>query len=466
MTLNLSSIGLGAALSASTGEQEMVANEHARQNPIIPQWGPPKGTWFDESYDLRDPEGDALIEAVLSIMDAAEERTRKRSVAADRNRHIRVRKLLANGLRCFYHRDPAWVAYLRKANSYSDKGAWLSGKALAKDVDQLAHVGLLETETGEYGTASTYRIARRLFHLTQDHGVNDHSLTHDLPSESLVRLRSEAPQRDLVPFEATDLTWRWTALLESYNAFLTRHDIDLTLSVEEEREWTGHINSKGMPGQPLYRPERIQTALYRQFNNGSFEQGGRMYGGWWINAPKRLRSRITINAEPTVELDFSGCAIRMLYHERNIDCRGDPYRLDAITALEADKGLQEGHFREAIKAMTQALINDGKDAGKPEMIKIPAEMSFYGHYKRQEVRRMIEEKHTLIADAFGTGAGLRLQRRDSDLALAIISELREEGILALPIHDSFIVQQKEHDKLFESMNNIYHHMFGYIPSIK
>lgn len=466
MTLNLSSIGLGAALSASTVEQEMVANGHTSQNPIIPQWGPPKGTWFDESYDLRDPEGGALVEAVLSIMDAAEERIRKRSVAADRNRHIRVRKLLANGLRCFYHRSPAWVAYLRKANSYGGKAAWLSGKALAKDVDQLAHFGLLETETGEFGTASTYRIGRTLFHLTQDHGVNDHSLTHCLPSESLVRLRSGALGSDQIPYEESDQTARWTALLESYNAFLTQHDIGLALSVEEEREWTEHINDKGVPGQPLYRPERIQTALYRQFSNGSFEQGGRMYGGWWITTPKRLRSRITINREPTAELDFSGCAIRMLYHERKMDYQGDPYHLDEIADHEAHHGLQAGYYREAIKAMTQAIINNSKANGRPEGIEFPNGLSFLPHFKRPKVRRMIEQKHAPIADAFGTGAGVRLQRADSDLALSIISELREEGVLALPIHDSFIVQQKELNKLIFSMNSVYHKMFGCYPQIK
>ena len=50
-----------------------------------------------------------------------------------------------------------------------------------------------------------------------------------------------------------------------------------------------------------------------------------MYGAWWITVPKALRRKITINGKPTVELDFSGCAIRMLYHERGLeplwDCR-------------------------------------------------------------------------------------------------------------------------------------------------
>lgn len=461
MSLNLSSIDLGAALSVSPVNQNIVD-----ELSVIPPWQPPKGTWFDEAFDLRAPEGDALLDAVLAILDASERRTRKRNVTAAEYRNTRIRKLLANGLRCFYHRDPAWVAYFRKANSYSDKGAWLSGKTLKKEVDQLARLGLFEAQTGEHGTASTYRIGRQLFHLSVDCGVTDHSLTHCLPPKRLIRLRSEAPQRDLMAFEPTDLTMRWTALLESYNAFVRQHDIGLALSVEEERAWAAHINAQGLSGRPCYRPERIQTELYRQFNNGSFEQGGRMYGGWWINAPKRLRDCITIDGGPTIELDFSGCAIRMLYHERNEECVGDPYHLGEVAECEVRHGLPAGHHREAIKAMTQALINGEAVNGRPERIELPNGLSFLPHFSRSEVRRMIERKHAPIADTFGTGAGLRLQRLDSDLALAIISELQDAKILALPVHDSFIVPVKEKENLIKSMNYIYRNMFGYDPVIK
>ena len=216
---------------------------------------------------------------------------------------------------------------------------------------------------------------------------------------------------------------------------------------------------------PFYRPELIQTDLYRSFNNSCFEEGGRLYGGWWIGAPKALRGKITINGQPTVELDFSGCAPRMLYHERGLDYRDDPYRLEVIAAYEQKEGLKADHFREGIKAMMQALIND-RDKGKPERIRLPDGLSFRPGFSRPEVRKIIEEKHAPIAGAFGTGAGLRLQRIDSDLALRIVTELREAGIAALPIHDSFIVKSSCGEQLRNKMIESYNRMFGFNPVIK
>jgi hypothetical protein len=79
---------------------------------------------------------------------------------------------------------------------------------------------------------------------------------------------------------------------------------------------------------------------------------------------------------------------------------------------------------------------------------------------------MIEKAHPEIADAFGGGSGLRLQRADSDLALSIISNLMETGILALPVHDSFLVENENKDQLMIEMNNCYFNKFGFYPIIK
>lgn len=425
----------------------------------------PKGTWFDETIDLREPEGTRFTSEVQACLASIQPRQRKRSGSAEANHHKVIRKILANGFRCHLYRDPPWVAYLRKAESYRDSPAWLSGKAMSRTVDLMAEANLLQTNLGEYGRASTYQITQTLHEISGHYGIRDNSLTFRLPPEKLVRLRSERPQRVAMDFVASDDTRQWTALLEAYNDFLTQQNIALALSGIEEIEWAARLNAHGIngSGMPFYRPERFQTDLYRQFNNGSFDQGGRLYGSWWINAPKRLRRKITINGEPTVELDFSGCAIRMLYHERGIDYRDDPYFLPLLVAHEEKEGLGTSYYREGVKALTQALINGDSD-GKPERAKI-AGFSFKP-FTRVEVRRMIEEKHESIIDAFGTGAGLRLQRRDSDLALAIITNMREWGMTALPVHDSFIAPKSYEMELREAMNSIYKEMFAFYPIIK
>lgn len=424
-----------------------------------------RGTWFDGAIDFRDPEGEALTKEVIALTAAVRTRQRKRRPLDEINHYRIIRGILANGLRCHYHRRPAWVACLLKAESYRDGPVWLSGKALSRSIRVIEETGLLIFSIGEHGTASTYRISEKCREIAEGLGITSSRLTLRLPPERLVRLHEGNSETNLIAFEPDDNTRRWTVLLDAYNAFLAQQDIALPMSHDEEAIWVAHRNgerSKDKP--PLYRPELFQTDLHRTFNNGSFDEGGRLYGGWWINTPKALRPKITINGKPTVELDYSGCAVRMLYHERGIDYRDDPYQLEALAAHEVEAGLKIGHYRKGVKALMQALFNGNRD-GRPELARIDG-FTFKPAFGRPEVRRMIEEKHAPIADTFGTGAGLRLQRRDGDLALAIITDLREQGIVALPIHDSFLTTEDDRSKLLAIMNREYHNMFGFYPIIR
>ena len=54
--------------------------------------------------------------------------------------------------------------------------------------------------------------------------------------------------------------------------------------------------------QPVNLSKRT---LRRVFGRGSFERGGRFYGGWWQNIPSAYRSVISINGKPTIEMDYS-----------------------------------------------------------------------------------------------------------------------------------------------------------------
>lgn len=426
----------------------------------------PKGMWFDEGFDFRDPEGSILTNSVLDMIAEIELRNRQRRKIDDDNYRMLIRKLLSNGLRCFYHRDPPLVACQRKAGSYRESPRWLSGKAVARNTDLLAEAGLIEILVGASGTATTYKVADRLLHAALAAGISEKSITYRLPSARLVRLyRSNSEEGQLLEFLPNDEILKWEAELDDYNTFVSQRSLGLEITDDALRTLqvrTNRWQRKELP--QLIRPEFTQTSLYRQFNNGSFNQGGRLYGGWWINCPKTLRRQITIDGKPTIELDYSGCAIRMLYHERGLECSDDPYHLPVISDYEALKGLTRGHFRDAIKKLTQALIN-GSNRDKDMLCDLPAGVSFSPDFTRKHVMQMIEEKHSAISDEFGSGAGLRLQRKDSDLALQIITSLKSKGIVALPIHDSFIVEDKYKDVLLSEMFNIYRELFGCNPVV-
>jgi hypothetical protein len=427
---------------------------------------PPKGIWLDHGLDFREPEGDAFTSHILGMIAPFEKRTNQRSEKNARHHYTRVRKALANALRCFYYFDPALVAFIRHGGQLEGKPAWFTGTGMKVATDALCRAGLITINMGEQGTAPTYEATEALLFAALDFGVTEASLTHCVTRERLVRLYETNRDGPYAAFDPTDETECWTAKLEIFNGFLDQQDIALGLSFAEQARIVAGLNYNRDWELPRYHmPDMSRTHLFRQFNNGSFLEGGRLYGGWWIGIPKDLRCRITINDQPTVELDYSGCAIRMLYHLRGLDCLNDPYRLEEIAAFEARKGRKAGYYREAIKALTQARIN-GTNREKDMMCALPNGLTFAPHFKRDEVTRMIETKHKAIADDFGSGAGIRLQRMDSDLALSIITGLMEEEICALPIHDSFLVQTVHKDRLLQKMNDIYKDLFGFKPVIK
>jgi hypothetical protein len=198
-------------------------------------------------------------------------------------------------------------------------------------------------------------------------------------------------------------------------------------------------------------------------NTGGLQDGGRLYGAWWINMPKRLRKDILIDGESTTELDYSGCAIRLLYHDKKIDFQGDPYYLEPIAKCEQLNGLEPGHFRESVKALVQAQINGDRD-GHSELV--PTPVSFRPFFKRREVVEMITQKHAEIADTFHTAAWGRLQRQESDLALEILTRLTNNNVVALSIHDSFVSKHSDKNQLMRTMEDQYERLFGFPPIIR
>ena len=427
-----------------------------------------RGTWFDEGYDIREPAGTTLTAAVLAAVAAVDTRKNKRCHEDQRNHETITRKLVANAIRCASFHSPELVAVQRRDSAYKGKPAYLNGKAMRRTTDLFARAGLIDLKIGRVGqTATTFNAKAALLLKALESGVTDQSLTYRMPSDRLVRLREGNRDTDYVEFVPTAETMEWTARLQSFNDFLAEQDIGIDLSAEEEAQLTAKMNKERSADKPPYiKPELNRKCLYRQFNNGSFAYGGRLYGGWWVNCPKKLRNKITINGKPTILRDFSGCAIRMLYHKAQIDYSHDPYLLEPLMACEQEYQLGKDYFREPVKRMMQALIN-GEAGKKNEQIRMPSGWTFRPYFKRNEIVDLLMAKHNLISDYFYSGIGLKLQRIDSDIALDVINNLQNKGIPCLPIHDGFIVSIQNNYLLMQEMGFSYQRwMGGYQPVIK
>jgi hypothetical protein len=78
----------------------------------------------------------------------------------------------------------------------------------------------------------------------------------------------------------------------------------------------------------------------------------------------------------------------------------------------------------------------------------------------EEIVAAFEVKHHAICHLFYKCSGLRMMRTDSDIAESILLELLDQGILALPVHDSFIVSRLHLEELLTAMQNAVIKMFG------
>ncbi len=193
--------------------------------------------------------------------------------------------------------------------------------------------------------------------------------------------------------------------------------------------------------------------LHRVFSRKSFSLNGRLVGPWWQGLPKEYRAQLTINGEAAVELDYSNQHLRILYVEVGAP-PGDGDKYDI-----ADWP------RDLVKRAVFALLNARDEAGAVGVICDAREgkPALTGTGARTKARKLFEDvkrRHAPVAHLFHTDQGIRLMRRDSELATAIMGAMRELGVVVLPIHDSFIADQKHEGKLREEMEAAWHALIG------
>src|SRR5262249_50024827 len=184
----------------------------------------------------------------------------------------------------------------------------------------------------------------------------------------------------------------------------------------------------------------VRNALHRVFNRGAFDLGGRFYGAWWQNIKSDERCCIRVNGSVTVERDYSQIHPRLLYALAGKHLAGDAYTI-------------EGWDRPLVKEAVNTLIN--ADDELSAMQSIAQSIGGKGALgKAQKLIGQIKAKHSGIADSFGTGAGLRLMRIDSDMAESVQLKLIGRGVVGLSIHDSFIVEEHHAEVLKEIMYEV------------
>lgn len=248
------------------------------------------------------------------------------------------------------------------------------------------------------------------------------------------------------------------AILERLNAV----NATSTLALPEEsweriaRRWAEGEDEEET-GRPRFRGINEAYLSLRRSFSGGWGRGGRLYGGFWQVVPKAERGLFLIDGEPTTELDYRALHPRILYSERGAELTDDPY---TITGFEVSRDYGKRTFNRLLNSEW-----NGRRSRHPLHFRPEDHLAFAS---RSDFRRYVDAfraKHAAIADAFGTGDGVRLQCRDSELALEVIDRFLSAGQSIFPIHDSFIVKKTHEEKLRNIMMESSRKMLGVLVPV-
>jgi hypothetical protein len=318
-----------------------------------------------------------------------------------------------------------WTSYSRNKNSYSRGQRYFRStytyRAIVPAVDQLDAEGLLDHQKMPQGNGGFQSRFRASDVLLKELG----KLPVIYQPVELLILRDL--NGDLVDYRDNRETRRMRKNLRTINEALLSQEIGIEGRIVRE-------------GDLLENGARARVQMHRVFNRSSFDLGGRSYGPYWQNIPKAERKLITIGGMETVEHDYTALHIRLLYQEAGKPLLGDPYEL-------ADWP------RKQVKIAMLIAINAPTETAAVKAIALHVFGSLYraDQAKARALLRDVKAKHTDIAHAFGSDAGARLMRKDSDITEQIMLDMIQQGVVPLSIHDSYIVPADQGGRLEEAM---------------
>ncbi len=220
--------------------------------------------------------------------------------------------------------------------------------------------------------------------------------------------------------------------------------------------------------------------------NQSLSLGGRFYQASHLTMPKAHRQAILIDGEATTEPDFKALHYCFLYAMKGVELdplKNDPYIINGYSRTTAKLASLVLLNSESIAGFKASVTKSGKPANKLIMDQYAAAYELWlkrtsqGLEHEQPVKpqvakgfidgmpdfiqgedlyKSIVERHSLIADLFGTESiGGKLQKLDSDIMATALHELSKKGIVGLPVHDSIRCKLSDEQAVIDEMKAAY-----------
>lgn len=352
-------------------------------------------------------------------------------------------------------------------------------------VDMLIERKLVKNKTGNHfedgngdvsSAISKMRAKKSLVQLWQKHGFtpdmihkfteDDVVIVRDLPEVKVVKSRKTGKDKKIKtkkPFQYVDTaeTDQLKDVVLAYNRQLDNTHIDCDAGCISKADRADLIKIlQDYHKDPIISIDLSSKNVHRVFNNQSFEQGGRFYGAWWIGCPKILRKYITINGEPTVELDYSGIHIQLLYAMEGVN-----YAARKEDAYTLDDGVPDRKLNKLILLTALNAENETKARDSVyDQLRKEGKLEFYKFNRSKgtitKKLTLLKAKHPDIEDHIADGEGIKLQYMDSSIVEKLIMYGMRSNIPILTIHDSVICQAKYADLIKDKMWQYYSDMLN------
>ena len=311
--------------------------------------------------------------------------------------------VICNSIRRIYTALPRGTQAFDKSTYWSRFG--LTFKFTVAALDCLVEDGLIVQMKGVYNGPGGFSRLTRIF------GTD--KLAQRVDAQKIAEAVDFGWDEDAAQVVLTDFPYKANTLSEEHPDVIRVTRINKFL---KDHKW----QQRG-PVRVMYKKNPVYSGrVYTRFQN----------------MPKEMRAQMRIDGKETVELDYKSNHLMMLIAMREQPLPDDPY----LAIAEISKC-----SRDQIKAFITASL--GADS----------EVKAFNSLKRKRFNRELFNKIKVATTSLYEGlplfkgVGVMLQSLEGQIALDIMDAGASEGIVVLPVHDSFITTVDNRDWLRDQM---------------
>ncbi|MDA8983461.1 hypothetical protein N9H20_03415 [Planktomarina temperata] len=300
-----------------------------------------------------------------------------------------------------------------------------------------------------------------LVRLFEKSALNEFMIYSHNDRETIVLKDSD---KNKIDYPETEETESQRYVVQYYNELLERTFIDIGSANSPRLEIVKNKGSKN-PNMPHYvNIQHRGKFTHRVFNNSSFTESGRFYGGFWQRIGEDYRTQILINDEETVELDFSSLHPVLAYATAGVDYWQEYPNMD-VYDIPVDGIDNRKIARLVIKKLFLLGLNAPNNDVLFRAFRSEFDYSSLGDFQYEftdavlsKLLDSIKAKHPTIADQIAAGVGTKLMNLDSKIVEFVIERFLTTNTPVLCVHDSFIVQRSQRDRLVTAMTDAFAHV--------